>query len=84
MTNDDTQRAEEIARKIHEITVKAIEDGADPGDIFTALECMFSYWLAFVSDSDRERALREHQQRIPEILKHANETAANLDADNVH
>jgi hypothetical protein len=70
-----TDTGKKIAQEMHAITDKAV-NGANPGDIFQALESMFVFWLSFLSDSDREEAVRELQQHIPQILKDANGFAA--------
>jgi hypothetical protein len=67
-----------ITDKIFEVTSKAVEDGARPEDIFGALENMFVYWLAHVSDEERAETMRELEEHLPNMLKRANKFAAEV------
>jgi hypothetical protein len=75
----DTQIAKALAREMHTIIAKAVDDGANPGDVFSALEYMIIFWMSFLDDRNRKGAARELKRRIPQMLKDANSFAAAVD-----
>lgn len=76
MTDASILRREKIAAKLKEITEKAVKDGAIPAEIFAALECVFSFWLGHLVESDREAAIRTLEQDLPHMLQAAKRFAA--------
>jgi hypothetical protein len=76
MTDVSILRKEKVGAQLAKITLKAVNDGATPDEIFEALKIVFSFWIGHLGKNDREGAIRTLEQHLPQMLEQANRYAA--------